>query len=153
MRFSLFSSMCRVTMKFFIQVVNPLMDSFGPTRSLGWWYLFIFFWVTNDLKPVTKHNLPIQRFQSKSVTLVSMDEKLWMKTHIQCSCMHKKILKGRPRGYAWWTLEWRMNEKLQNLWTVDYDVVFIRSHISFSKESEILKNKNKNKNFSRFLES
>jgi hypothetical protein len=33
-----------------------------------------------------------------------------------------------------------MNEKLENLWTVDYDVVFIRSHISwFSKESEILR--------------
>jgi len=32
-----------------------------------------------------------------------------------------------------------MNEKLKNLWMVDYDVVFIRSHISwFSKESEIL---------------
>jgi len=54
--------------------------------------------------------------------------------------MDEKMKKRKAeRGYAWWTLSERMNEKLENLWMVDYDVVFIRSHISwFSKESEIL---------------
>jgi hypothetical protein len=53
-------------------------------------YLFIYsFLVTDDLKPVTKHNLSFQRFQSNSVTLLSMDEKIcessscqWMKIYM-----------------------------------------------------------------------